>query len=379
MKQKKLKNSGITIMQGNVACAEGALAAGCGYFAGYPITPASEIPEYLSSRLPEEGGSCLQMEDELASICSAIGAAWGGTRSMTATSGPGFSLMQEAIGYAVVSETPLVIVDVMRGGPSTGQPTSSSQQDVYQARYGSHGDYEAIALCPSSVQEMFDFTLRAFNLAEEYRTPVIVLADEVVGHMREKIAIPETIEVFDEPYQGKCDACFRPDARQIPPRVRFFEGHNVLIDGQLHDERGIRAGHLPDVSAAAVTHYCRKITDNIDAISDYRMFFEEDMDIAFVAYGSVARSVLAAVRKLRQNNIKAGLFKLNTVWPFPDKAVEQFCKASKKVIVPEMNKGQIVREVARVAGNDKTVGLPLLGGTLHNPAMLVRFAGEVLI
>ena len=377
MKQKRLKNSGVAIYQGNVACAEGALAAGCRYFAGYPITPASEIPEYLSSRLPEEGGSCLQMEDELASVCSAIGASWGGVRSMTATSGPGFSLMQEAIGYAVVSETPIVIVDVMRGGPSTGQPTSSAQQDMYQSRYGSHGDYEIIALCPSSVQEMFDFTVRAFNLAEEYRTPVILLADEVVGHMREKITIPDEVSLFDESFEGICEACFRPDERLIPPRVRFFEGHNVLIDGQLHDERGIRAGHLPDVSAAAVTRYCKKITDNIDAITICESFMQEDMDIAFVAYGSVSRSALAAARQLRAKGIKAGLLKLNTIWPFPDKKVLEFCRGAKLVIVPEMNIGQIVREVARVAGNEKTRGLPLLGGTLHSPAMIMRFVEEV--
>ena len=242
MRVKKLDDSGHKLMQGNEACAVAALAADCRFMAGYPITPATEIPEYLSSKMFEAGGVFMQMEDELASINAVIGASWGGARAMTATSGPGFTLMLEAIGYAAATETPLVVINVMRGGPATGQPTCTAQDAVMQARYGGHGDYEIIALTPSSVQEAFDFTLRAFNLADKYRVPVFVLSDETVGHTREKLVIPETVEIFDDKYEGICHEYFKPDEKGIPPRIRFFEGHNVLVDGQLHDERGVRQG-----------------------------------------------------------------------------------------------------------------------------------------
>ena len=253
MSMQKVSNSGPKLMQGNEACAAGALAAGCRFMAGYPITPATEIPEYLSDKMFAAGGVFMQMEDELASINAVIGASWGGARAMTATSGPGFTLMQEGIGYAIVSETPLVIVNVMRGGPATGQPTCTAQDAVMQARYGGHGDYEIIALTPSSVQETFDFTVRAFNLADKYRVPVFVLSDETVGHTREKLVIPDEVEIFDEKFEGRCTAYFQPDEHKIPPRIRCFEGHNVLVDGQLHDERGIRAGTDPKVCAVTAT------------------------------------------------------------------------------------------------------------------------------
>lgn len=370
MKTKKVSRCGTKIMQGNIACAEGALAAGCRFFAGYPITPASEIAEHFSGAILKDGGTYVQMEDELGSLCAVIGASWGGVRSMTATSGPGFSLMMESLGYAIVNETPLVIVDVMRGGPSTGQPTSSSQQDVMQAKYGTHGDYELIALTPSSVQEMFDFTVRAFNLADKYRVPVIILADEVVGHMREKITIPEEIELFDEKYQGITRTYFKPDKDLIPPRIRFFEGHSVLVDGQLHDERSIRAGHIPEISAAAVQRYCNKILKNIDDITDVESYCQNDMEIGVIAYGSVSRSALSAVKLLREQGIKAGMLKINSVWPFPEKQVADFSSRCSKIYVPEMNIGRYCREIARAAGNSKVVSIPSLGGILHTPDVI---------
>lgn len=378
MKRKTLKNSGLNLLQGNVACAIGALAADCKFFAGYPITPASEIPEYLSSAICQENGSYVQMEDELGSICAAIGARWGGTRSMTATSGPGFSLMQEAIGYAIVTETPVVIANIMRGGPSTGQPTSSAQQDVMQSKYGSHGDYELIVLCPSSVQEMFDFTVRAFNLADQFRVPVILLGDEILGHMREKVVIPEQVELFDDHYEGICRSYYRPDENLIPPHISFYEGHSVLLDGQLHDERGIRAGHLPDVSAAAVKRYCDKIIKNSDIITDVQQFHTEDMEIAVVAYGTVARSALSAVNQAREKGIHAGLLKINTLWPLPEKEIEAFCKNAKVVLVPEMNIGRYSREVERVAGREKVISMPSLGGVLHSPQIILDKMMEVM-
>ena len=375
---KTLKDHGLKILQGNEACAEGALAAECKFFAGYPITPASEIPEYLSSRIFEEGGRYVQMEDELASICAVIGARWGGVRSMTATSGPGFTLVQEAIGYAIVTESPIVIADIMRGGPSTGQPTFPSQQDVMQAKYGSHGDYELIALAPSSVQEMFDFTVRAFNLADQFRVPVLVMGDEVLGHMREKIVVPEQVEIFDYSYEGITRTYYRPDEDLIPPRISFYQGHSVLLDGQLHDERGVRAGHLPDACAAAVRRYCDKILKNADKITDVKRYYEEDMDIAVVAYGTVARSALSAVNAARKDGLKVGLLKVNSLWPFPEKEIESFCKGAKKVLVPEMNVGQYVREVARVAGKEKVVSMPSLGGLLHTPKAILGKIKEIL-
>ncbi|HBD86473.1 MAG TPA: 2-oxoacid:acceptor oxidoreductase subunit alpha [Clostridiales bacterium] len=377
MKTKKLSFCGSSLMQGNEAGAMGALAADCKFFAGYPITPASEIPEILSSKMFAENGIFMQMEDELASICACIGASWGGSRAMTATSGPGFSLMQEALGYAVVAETPIVIMDVMRGGPSTGQPTSSSQQDVMQSRYGSHGDYEIIALTPSSAQEAFDFTVRAFNLADKYRVPVIVLSDEVVGHTREKVTVPDTVELFDEKYRGLCKEYYKPDEKNIPPRIRFFEEHSVLVDGQLHDERGVRAGHDPVKSARAVEHYCRKILDNIEDITSVDRYFLDDADIVLVAYGSVSRSALSAVNKARANGIKAGLLKINTVWPCPVKEIKAACENARRVIVPEMNIGQYVKEVQRIAGFDKIEPLPSLGGVLHTPKMIFEKIAEV--
>ena len=377
MSMQKVSNSGPKLMQGNEACAVGALAAGCRFMAGYPITPATEIPEYLSDKMFAAGGVFMQMEDELASINAVIGASWGGARAMTATSGPGFTLMQEGIGYAIVSETPLVIVNVMRGGPATGQPTCTAQDAVMQARYGGHGDYEIIALTPSSVQETFDFTVRAFNLADKYRVPVFVLSDETVGHTREKLVIPEEVEIFDEKFEGKCTAYFQPDEHKIPPRIRCFEGHNVLVDGQLHDERGIRAGTDPKVCAAAIHRYCDKILDNIDDITSVEGFFLDDAETVVVAYGSVSRSALSAVRRARDEQHKVGLLKLNTIWPVPEKEIRAACANAKRVIVAEMNVGDYAREVQRVVGYDKVETFSSIGGVFPAPTAIYNQIVEV--
>lgn len=377
MRVKKLDDSGHKLMQGNEACAAAAIAADCRFMAGYPITPATEIPEYLSSKMFEAGGVFMQMEDELASINAVIGASWGGARAMTATSGPGFTLMLEAIGYAAATETPLVVINVMRGGPATGQPTCTAQDAVMQARYGGHGDFEIIALTPSSVQEAFDFTLRAFNLADKYRVPVFVLSDETVGHTREKLVIPETVEIFDDKYEGICHEYFKPDEKGIPPRIRFFEGHNVLVDGQLHDERGVRQGTDAKICSAAIHRYCSKILDNIDDITSVERFYLDDAETVIVAYGSVSRSALSAVNRARAEGLRVGMLKLNTVWPVPEKEIREACAGAKRVIVPEMNVGQYIREVQRVVGMDKVVGFSSIGGAFPHPSAIYSKIVEV--
>src|SRR4030042_3372172 len=275
------KGSGKTmVMHGNEACVHGAIAAGCRFFAGYPITPASEITELMALLLPRYRGIFLQMEDEIASICAVLGAAWGGAKACTATSGPGFTLKQEGIGWAVETDTPAVIIDVMRGGPSTGQPTSSSQQDVMQAKYGSHGDYEIIALTPSSVQEAFDLTVKAFNLAELYRNPVIVLSDEIIGHTREKIRIPGKVEVVPRKKPAtppEAYVPFRPGTNGLLEGMPAFnQGYGILVDGQIHDEMGIRAGHKPEVAAGLVNRICRKILDHRHELADVEEFMLDD-------------------------------------------------------------------------------------------------------
>jgi len=361
------------VIHGNEACVRGAIAAGCRFFAGYPITPASEIIELMSRLLPKVRGIFLQMEDEIASICSALGAAWGGVKACTATSGPGFTLKQEGIGWAAETDTPIVIMDVMRGGPATGQPTSSSQQDVMQAKYGSHGDYEVIALTPSSAQEAFDLTVKAFNLAEIYRNPVILLSDEIVGHTREKVRIPDRVEIVDraKPQASPQDYVpFRPSAKGLLEGMPSFnQGYGLLVDGQLHDEFGIRAGHLGDVSARLVERICRKITDRADLLVDVEEWMLEDAEVAVVAYGSPARSALRAVKDARAAGLKAGGLKVRTLWPFPQKVIDRLCRHARRIIVPEMNMGKIVREVERVvAGRAEVISLPKLGGEMHTPA-----------
>jgi len=384
--EKTSKKGDYIVLQGNEACVKAALYAGCRFFAGYPITPSTEIIELMSEEMPLAKGVFIQMEDEIASACAIIGARWGGKKAMTATSGPGFTLMQEAIGYAAVTETPVVIVDVQRGGPATGQPTLSSQQDIYQARYGSHGDYEIIALAPSSVQEMYDFTVRAFELSERNRSPVILLADEIVGHMREKIIIKS----------GTKNIKTEKQARAASPQTDFYQGKNVLVEGQLHDESGMRIGHLAEKSGEFIQKINKKIEDNIDEITSIDTYFIEDADTVIIAYGSVQRAAINAVKLARgikddristklkfvtnilkkgvpaaiqtdYSHLKVGLIKINTVWPFPEKELKRLTKGVRFVIVPEMNIGKYYREVERALPDKKVISMTKNGGNLHTP------------
>ena len=315
------------LIQGNRACALGAIAAGCRFFAGYPITPSSEIAEILSRELPKLGGRFIQMEDEIASIAAVIGASVGGLKAMTATSGPGFSLMQENIGYAVVAEVPCVVVNVMRTGPSTGLPTSPSQGDVMQARWGTHGDHPIIALAPATVREAFDLTVTAFNFAEKYRTPVFVLMDEVVGHMRERVELPdpESISIVNRDMPGVPPEWYEPfgtSPSDVPPLAPFGEGYRYHITGLLHDPRGFPTERLDEVQPW-VERVFRKIDRNLDEIAMWNADGIEDARSLVVAYGSTARSARQAIKIARARyGRKVGLLRLKTLWPFPEEAVE---------------------------------------------------------
>lgn len=367
----------VKILQGNEAVVEAAIVAGCRYFAGYPITPASEIAELMALKLPVHEGIYMQMEDEIASIIGIIGATWGGMKACTATSGPGFSLMQEGIGFAAMTETPCVIVNVMRGGPSTGQPTLSSQQDVMQAKYGSHGDYEVIALCPSSVQEAYDLTIKAFNLAEIYRVPVIILSDEIVGHTREKIQISADITVVARKKPRKPPETYKPyeplESGLLDGMPAFGQGYKLLIDGQCHNETGNRAGNDPAISGKLVKRLCEKITRHAAELESVEEAFLEDAEIVVVAYGSVARSALDAVKKARAQGVMVGFIRMKILWPFPDRAVKEAIRKARRIIVPEMNIGKICREVQRLATDgQEVVSLPKLGGALHRPDEIIE-------
>ena len=373
LKKIAVKTSGEKVLQGNEACAEAAIHAGCRFFAGYPITPSTEIIEYLSEALlREEDGSFLQAEDEISAMCAIVGARWGGKKSMTATSGPGFTLKQEALGFAIETETPAVVVNVQRGGPATGQPTFSSQQDIYQAKYGSHGDYEIVCIAPASVQEMYDYTVKAFNMAEKFRTPVIILADEIVGHMREKITIPEFIEVEVMAPVEKCEEPFSRNEKYIPAAVNFFEGHNVLVEGQLHDEKGRRIGHIADKSREFVEDLVSKIRVNQDEFVDVEHEFLENAELAVIAYGTVARSAKRAVKIARENGRKVGLIKINIVWPFPEDEIKKLVGNIKTVLVPEMNMGKYCLEIERCLKQSNVISIPKLGGNIHQPTELLE-------
>lgn len=375
--------TGNHFMNGDVACAEGAIAGGCRFFGGYPITPATEIAERMVRRLPEVGGVYVQMEDEMGSIAAVIGASYAGKKAMTATSGPGFSLMQENIGLAAMTEAPIVVVNIMRGGPSTGQPTMPSQQDVMQAKWGSHGDYEVIALAPSSVQEMFDLTIECFNLAESYRVPVFLLADAIVGHMWERVTIPRpediTItnrrkpKVSPNEYQP-----FKPDENQVPPMACFGEGYRFHATGLTHDEKGAPKTVSAQEQTKLVRRLCDKIRLNTHKISKVEDVMLADAEVAVVAYGITARSALSAVRKAREKGIKAGLLRLITVWPFPEKLVANIAKQVKAIVVPEMNYGQMSREVERAAKETPVVLLSKLGDEPHRPREIVEAMGRLL-
>lgn len=356
------------LVLGNVACAEGALRAGCRFFAGYPITPASEIAEYLARELPRVGGFFLQMEDEIASMGAVIGSSWAGAKAMTATSGPGFSLMQENIGYAHMTETPCVVVDVQRSGPSTAQPTMPSQQDVYQARYGAHGDYEVIALAPWSVQETFDLTVRAFNLAERFRTPVMLMTDGFVGHMKEKLVVPEAVETVErrKPAGAECTPFGTDDPSGVPEMPSFGEGHQLLVTGSTHRPTGLRDSS-PAYHEKTVQRIREKILRAESEIADTVGADLEDARVVVTSYGASARPSYGAVERARGEGIRAGLLRLRTIWPFPDKEVSDLSERVDAMLVVEMNVGKLVREVERAArGRCQVVSVPKIGGLLHS-------------
>jgi len=352
--------------QGNTACAEGALAAGCNFFGGYPITPSTEVAEHMAAKLPKKGGVFIQMEDEIASMASIIGAAWTGARAMTATSGPGFSLMMENIGFAVMTETPCVVINVQRGGPSTGQPTMSAQGDMMQVRFGSHGDFSIIALCPATVQEMYELTVKAFNLADKYRVPVFLMADETVGHMREKIIVPDTVERVERKPFVPGTLPFKADKDLIPGFPQFGRGHHVHVTGLTHDERGYPAATNPSLHAALVKRLVDKIENARYDMADYDII-NPGASRGFVAYGGPVRTVQQVMHDLKDKDI--GFLRIRTVWPFPEKALAEFRKA-KAFFIPEMNLGQMAREIERHV-KVPVVSIPKLGGELHTPADLI--------
>lgn len=376
------QNKKARILQGNEACAEGALVAGANFFAGYPITPSTEIAEYLARNLPRRGGKFIQMEDEIASIAAVIGASIAGAKAMTATSGPGFSLMQENIGYAYMAEVPCVIVDVQRGGPSTGLPTKVSQSDTMQARWGTHGDYHAIALAPSSVRECFGLTIRAFNLAEKYRTPVILLMDEVLGHMREKVILPELneIKVFNrmkptvppEWYQH-----FEINPHFVSPMASFGEGYRYNITGLTHDPLGFPTSR-PEEIEAKLNKLEKKITSNVNDIVRVEEEFMEDATIAVFAYGIVARAARQAIRMAQHKRIRVGLIQPLTIWPFPDIYMEQMSEQLEAIIVAELNQGQLLGEVMRNnCGKTKIYSLNRFDGDILTPQQIFAKIREV--
>jgi 2-oxoglutarate ferredoxin oxidoreductase subunit alpha len=349
----------VLLLQGNEALAEGALAAGCRFFAGYPITPASEIAEHMALKLPALGGSFIQMEDEIASMGAVIGASLAGMKAMTATSGPGFSLVQENLGYACMAETPCVVVNVMRGGPSTGLPTLASQGDVMQARWGTHGDHPIIVLAVSSVRDCFDIAVFAFNLSEKYRVPVIILSDEIVAHTRETFVppSPDEIEVFDRVTPTVPPEWYLPyedTGTGVPPMAAFGDGYRHHVTGLTHDERGFPTQRSDEINVL-MRRLFRKITQGFHEIQRVETFMMEDAEIAVIAYGSVARSSRRAVIEAREHGVKAGLLQLVTLFPFPRRYVEKVLQQCRAVLVPEMNMGQISREVKRVHLNSSRV------------------------
>jgi 2-oxoglutarate/2-oxoacid ferredoxin oxidoreductase subunit alpha len=344
--------AGSYYFSGNEAATEGALAAGCRYYAGYPITPSSEIMERIAVRLKEIGGVFMQMEDEIASICSVIGAVWAGAKAMTATSGPGFSLMQEAIGYGAFTETPLVIVDIQRAGPCTGQATRVGSGDHQQAKWGSHGDYQVIALSPWSVQEMYDLTIDAFNLAEQYRVPVFVMGEEAVGHLRERMDVRSRLKVFERVKKKGAPPFGMEEEDGVPPMPCFGEGEKLLVTGSTHNELGIRKTDDPVAHEKLVSRINNKILNHREEIIQTESYCLDDANCVVVSYGFTARSALYAVNKLRQEGGRVGLLRLKTIWPFPDRVFQELGKKAGKIYVPEMNRGQVAGEIMKYADCD---------------------------
>ncbi len=364
--------AGAHFVDGDHACSEGAIAAGCRFVAGYPITPSTEVVERIAERFPFVGGIFIQMEDEIASSIAIQGAVWGGKKAMTVTSGPGFSLMMEHIGLAAMTETPCVFVDVQRAGPSTGLPTMPAQGDMMQARWGSHGDYEIIALSPNSPQECFDLTVHAFNLSERYRVPVLLMMDECVGHMIERVVIPpaEQIELYERRmYEGPKENFhpFEAGRDHVPMMVKAGDGYRIHVTGLTHDEKG-----YPDMSVSAQGKLVRRLMDKIRLHTDEIVKFHEqdveDADVVVLTYGITSRTAIPAIEQARAKGMRVGHLRLVVVWPFPEKRVRELAGRVKAFVVPELNMGQMVYEVERcVAGKSKVVSVPHAGGTVHQP------------
>jgi 2-oxoglutarate ferredoxin oxidoreductase subunit alpha len=372
----------VKLLQGNEACAEGALYAGCTFFAGYPITPSTEVAEYLARALPKIGGAFLQMEDEIAAMAAVIGGSLAGSKSLTATSGPGFSLKQENIGFAALTEIPCVIVNVMRGGPSTGVPTGPGQSDIMQCKWGTHGDHPVICLTPAYVQEIFSETVRAFNLSEKYRTPVIIAFDEIVGHMREKIEIPDKDAL---PVEGRPRPTCKPseylpydDSKgDIPPMANFFEGYRYHVTGLNHGSDGFPVNASPRIHTDEL-RLLRKVEANRKDIVRYEEYLLDDAEVAVFAYGVSGRSGKTAVEMARAEGIKAGLFRPLTIWPFPEDEVASLSARVKGIVVPELSLGQIIFEVERCGkGRCKVDGIYRVDGDPITPAQILAKIKEV--
>jgi 2-oxoglutarate/2-oxoacid ferredoxin oxidoreductase subunit alpha len=364
--------TGVHFIDGDHACCEGALAAGARFAAGYPITPSTEVVERFAARVPTVGGCFIQMEDELSASIALQGAVWGGAKAFTVTSGPGFSLMMEHIGYAAMTETPCVFVDVQRGGPSTGLPTLPAQADMMQARWGSHGDYQIIALCPNSPQECFDLTIRAFNLAEQFRVPVLFMMDEVVGHMTEKVVIPtaDQIEVVERKHTRKSTAEYLPYATNgdlVPEMAHAGEGYKFHVTGLTHDERG-----YPNMTAAVQEKLVGRLQNKVrDAAERIHIWEEEDLeqaDVVVISYGITSRVAQRAIEVARRRGLHIGKLRLISAWPFPEKKIRELARTVKALVVPELNLGQMVHEVERAAaGACRVLGVPHAGGGVHRP------------
>jgi len=372
----------VQFILGDIACVYGGLLAGCSFFGGYPITPASEVAEGMARRLPRVKGTYIQMEDEIGSIAAVIGAAWGGAKSMTATSGPGFSLMMENYGYAVMTETPCVIVNIQRTGPSTGQPTLGAQGDMMQARWGTHGDFEAIALAPSTVQECMDFTVEAFNLAEKYRNPVCVMADGEMGHLRERVVIPDEkdLKIINRVPATIDKDKFIPFTNsqtrksKVPDFPTFGTGYHTYVTGLTHNEKGFPATDKQPDHEKLVKRITTKITDDIDKLTNVEKLYLDDAKTVFVTYGASARPAESAMEMARAKGKKVGMLRLKLVWPFPFKEIQKLASKVDKIIVPEMNLGQIVHPVREyVEGQCKVVSAPKIGGEMHLPHELYKY------
>ena len=365
----------IQLMQGNTAIGYGAIAAGCRFFAGYPITPSTEVAELMARELPRLGGKFIQMEDEIASMAAVIGASIGGLKSMTATSGPGFSLMQENIGYACMTEVPCVVVNVQRLGPSTGGPTSASQGDMLQARWGTHGDHQIIALSPVSVRQAFDLTVAAFNLSEKFRTPVLLMADEIIGHMREPVELPDFARV---PRQDRIVSespadyiPYRNAPGDVPPMANFGTGYRYHVTGLYHDPMGFPTSRLDEIDPW-IERINRKFDDHLDEII---LVDEDTMDgawLALVSYGASARSARHALKLARQKGMRISMLTLLTIWPFAEKAIERQAGQVDRILVPEMNRGQIALEVERIAGRNRVQRINRANGEMVTPQMILN-------